>query len=376
MTKTATAVRDRDIEMRLNDIRGDIRKILDDKCMFRIQEVRGEGFPHTVINPTLDVAGLCNMGAFRVEVHPSLEIEMNYVAVMAHEYTHVWQAMSDQFKSGGKEGDLDFYDEENPENRFNVPFRGKLIVEGSANWGAYKVLDYYAADDCLRRLHPSQPDSFAAHPNFDQYWLGFLLCLHIETHYSFVELLHFLETGELHYRQPKFMRGPGYEEASLEAPSMYNQIYRDPRCAIFSELSGEMLVNQPEETGYRCLTPDHMTYPFQGEGKEMDSSSRINRFTYLADPQYAENPPVDFAPSVQSDGFAAHVAKCKIGSLLADRAVGQAVGDCLRQELRATGCFDCSMDMHCSVREVCHVHASGDRQASGLQKKVVDAASQ
>lgn len=351
----------KEIEMRLNDlVRICIIKVLDDKCMFHIEQIPGKGFLNVVVNP--QVAGVAGVwGPYRLELNPEVasKKEIEILAVLAHEFTHVWQNYSGQFKGGAYPGCLNYYDRDNPENPYNIPFRGRLIVEGSANWGEYKVLDYYAAEKFMLDLHPSHPSVYYHHPDFDEYWLGFLFCLYIEEHHSFVELIEFLQSGTLLHRDERFIRGLTSQRQFISDPSMYMQLYGDERLGILPHLLGSSSINDPDLGEYLCLRDRYyMNYPYAGEPHLMQEQALIGRFTYIKD---VTGPGLrSIAP--EAGIIEQHpVLKTPVGQLL-DR-----LEQCLREEIRALGCFECKLNEKCAIGDVCYVHASGDPEPAEPQ---------
>jgi len=102
--------------------------------------------------------------------------------ILAHEYFHHWQHSDGNFSAK-----LRFYDREHINHPLNIPFYGMLFVEGSANWGEIKVLDYYALVSIMIPIDQRR---------FDEYGEGFQVIKYIENRFGTGKLIEFLRDAE------------------------------------------------------------------------------------------------------------------------------------------------------------------------------------
>jgi len=125
-----------------------------------------------------NILGLCNHTNKTISISETLAPLHLIVEVIAHEYAHNWQNeyMSNLLKDS------------------NLPFKGKLLIEGFAQWMAFRVMDYFGAHTNLNEITLRGVDV----TNPDEYGLGFRLCRHIEGEYGgFSGLIDFIINGYL-----------------------------------------------------------------------------------------------------------------------------------------------------------------------------------
>lgn len=96
--------------------------------------------------------------------------------VIAHEYAHNWE-----FEEGNMCADL--------MDSGKVPFNGKLITEGFAQWVAFKTLDFYGLADYMEAIDLRE---------YDEYGEGFNLLKWIEDNVAgFHGVIDFVKTGKV-----------------------------------------------------------------------------------------------------------------------------------------------------------------------------------
>lgn len=130
------------------------------------------------LEPT--ILGTCSLKNQEILINETLSPLNVIVEVIAHEYTHNWQA-ENMSKSLQEK---------------SLPFDGKLYVEGFAQWVAFRIMDYLGHHVNLKSITLRGVDS----TNIDEYGLGFRICRHIEEQYGSSYLIEFIKKGKLKIR--------------------------------------------------------------------------------------------------------------------------------------------------------------------------------
>ena len=117
------------------------------------------------------------------------------VGLIAHEYAHSWQWQGDNF---------------NHELLANgeIPFEGKLFVEGFAMWVEFKVLDFYGLTQTLDQIKEFSTN---------EYRDGFHVVQQIEDELGFQGVFSFVKNGPLEYKGGlvKLYADAGFSASSL-----------------------------------------------------------------------------------------------------------------------------------------------------------------
>ncbi|MEI6809247.1 MAG: hypothetical protein WCN95_11055 [bacterium] len=370
--------------MILNHLRSRIVKILYDKCMFYIPEDRIAGLCWQ--NPVTAAPGFYHPSENAIHLwSPSCQekqlLEIDYTGILAHELTHCWQFVNQaQFSEK-----LRHYNYDNVEDEANIPHEGKLILEGCANWGQYKVLDYFAADELIRRLAPDMPSQTTSGMMslFKEYRDGFLLMLHLEYHCDFARLLYFLQTGELVYAP----MGALEKWRPLRTARDYEkQLYPDGRLGIDSPMA-QIPENWGESDGLCVRQAGYASYDHTTRGLS-DYVRDYPRLTYLK-PRIEARRDKKSTCEVVDDSGATAAAMGAFQSGVSERtwqrvrrtvdellsAAGQqreALHAFIKRELKLC-CTQCKFAKLCTVFDACHLHSCGkpDRSATALVEKLL-----
>jgi DEAD/DEAH box helicase domain-containing protein len=103
--------------------------------------------------------------------------EQDVITVLAHEYAHNWQWKG----SPGMSADL--------MDASKVPYyRGKLFIEGFAQFIEYKVADYYGFRNTMEEIH---------FRHYDEYAEGFQVLIWMQDNYGSMKVNEFIRTGKL-----------------------------------------------------------------------------------------------------------------------------------------------------------------------------------
>jgi len=125
--------------------------------------------------------------------------EIDAVETIAHEYAHNWE-----LDPGGVNMDTSLLEE-------SVPFNGRLVSEGFAQWVAFKTLDFFRLIDNMEKIELRE---------YDEYGEGFDLIYFIETRIGgFDGVLEFIQKGrvidrdtEKEYNLRQLLKESGVEE--------------------------------------------------------------------------------------------------------------------------------------------------------------------
>ena len=98
---------------------------------------------------------------------------------IAHEYAHNWAAENMVI-------DLDSFPPEYKRNKESSDFLKKIVIEGFAQWAAFKVMDFYGLEGNMADIHLRK---------YDEYGEGFQAFYWLEDHYGFQAVLDFVKTG-------------------------------------------------------------------------------------------------------------------------------------------------------------------------------------
>jgi hypothetical protein len=129
---------------RLQELRDRALAILEKKGALRIEDVFPVKFMNSVEERQFGGAlGIFSPSDRHVYIKPGLK-EALALEVCAHEYIHNWQ-----HEANLRTSVFASFNEQNVEDPTNIWFRGKMILEGQANWGAAKVMDYYGLRDTV-----------------------------------------------------------------------------------------------------------------------------------------------------------------------------------------------------------------------------------
>ena len=365
----------------LNDLKsalykklGRVLDLLDHHCMMTIPQEDRVDF---VFEDGMLAGGLFTGNLVKIHSPHSLQTtEFGYVRLFAHEYAHNWQAVSGQFASGR----LDYYNLQNVEDPQNIPYKGKLFVEGSACWAAYKVGTAYGNEMMLESLVAAPVEvyrpneelgqdegraaSFAqALPNEDEN--GFRFMVHLEYHLGFPQLLHFLATGELLYEMYE-----GRHDAYLyTSPIQYEQVYKDVRCGMKMTIEriGEDVEKHPQ-----CLNSDGYQRYEHTHGRRYDDD--ISRHTFLTrhDHGRGDQPGKEDTPRPAASLGLAHAEG------VTDSVLLEPIGTIDESRLATVNfcCAGCWWRDRCRVWEACHMHSSGARSTAELAKQLVGTGSE
>lgn len=155
-------------EKTYSDIKKDILHLFKNKLELEIKN------PAKLIVEKLEKASGLYCGDI-VKVVP--EIPEAYVYdVIAHEYAHNWE-----FEEGNMCAEL--------MDSNKVPFNGKLITEGFAQWVAFKILDFYGLADYMEMIDLDE---------YNEYGDGFDLMKWIEDNVAgFYGVIDFVKTGKV-----------------------------------------------------------------------------------------------------------------------------------------------------------------------------------
>ncbi|MGQ9846065.1 MAG: DEAD/DEAH box helicase [Bacteroidales bacterium] len=150
-----------------NDIKEEILHLFKNKLDLEIK------------NPAkLEVKELTNASGLYdgdVKVIPKIP-EASVYDVIAHEYAHNWE-----FEESNMCAELN--------DSTKVPFKGKLVSEGFAQWVAFKILDYYGLADYMGKIDLDE---------YNEYGDGFDLMKYIEDHIAgFYGVIEFVKTGKV-----------------------------------------------------------------------------------------------------------------------------------------------------------------------------------
>lgn len=144
----------------------------------RFEFVINDQYSISRANLDSNILGLCNYNNKIISISNTLAPLHLIVEVIAHEYTHNWQ--NEHMSKTLKES--------------NIPFDGKLFIEGFAQWVAFRVMDYFGIHSNLTEITLRGVDVL----NPDEYGLGFRICRFIEEKYGgFSGLVDFFIKGYL-----------------------------------------------------------------------------------------------------------------------------------------------------------------------------------
>jgi len=373
-SRQGTQVDDEMLLTRLGNLVVTIADVLEDKCMFSIPVGRGE--KRNIAGLYFDRDSPCPgyYDASNNTVHvwppsgPDREplLERDYIAILAHEYTHCWEFTNpEQFSPK-----LIYYNMDDVEDLLNIPYAGKLFAEGAANWGESKVLDYFGIDELVENLKPDAHKKVlqGMHPDFSEYDAGYRLMLHLEYHSDFARMLYFLETGEIHYNP----REERLHRPFLSAPRDYEEwIYPNWQLYILAAMT-----NIPAHWGpdaALCIRREgYSRMPHSTRGKA-DFPKDCVRRTYLLAPRrrmYVDPPIPDLSDEqrasleqvMPSDPGGSTMAQ--ILNLTGPKGNKQAKQDARLAECLADlrfSCARCSLAKSCSPLDACHLHSCGER---------------
>ncbi len=126
-----------------------------------------------------NIIGLYSNG--KVEILSSIGQEKNVVEVIAHEYAHNWQFVNNNMHKDLMEK--------------NLPYNGKIFIEGFAQWVAFRTMDFYGLHENMTNVTLRGVD---VPDEGDEYGVGFMLCRYIEENFTgFSGLIEFMKTGVL-----------------------------------------------------------------------------------------------------------------------------------------------------------------------------------
>ena len=158
----------------LNDGQKKILKIFQDRFNFEINEL----YPVRRANLEENLLGLCDHNKKTVFIKNDMTPLNFIIEVIAHEITHNWQIENMTKLLGG--GD--------------IPFDGKLFIEGFAQWMEFRVMDFLGLHNNMEKITLLSIDS----KNPNEYGLGFRICRFIEENYGFGSLIEFIKTEEFY----------------------------------------------------------------------------------------------------------------------------------------------------------------------------------
>jgi hypothetical protein len=349
-------------------------KVLRDKCTFEITSDRRALF---YFNPDISTPGVYLSGSNQLYVWPPSKglKEQDYIFLLAHEYTHNWQFTSNRFHPR-----LRYYNFDNAADPNNIPFRGRLFLEGCARWAEVQVCDHFGLDAHMIEIRND--------PQFSEYELGYKLFLFLEYHCDFARLVDFLQTAEILVRLPS---DQGWQLVRT-AEDYVRYLYDDGRLAILGPMAS------PLGPRSRCL---EAVPAYAAPGGENEMLRKLSKATYLAVSQRSDC-------HVQDDGNSHPDISAFLNSLKGTLALSfdpeepiLKILDSLdretKQELKFH-CLDCPRSGKresaekkkgekaslegpeekspvCSVFDACHLHSSGDqgRSTTDLLRKINEA---
>jgi DEAD/DEAH box helicase domain-containing protein len=193
----------------LKDIAQIVLRVLKDKLGIEIQNPVSTSFMDKKMSEKYKrIAGFWDLEHNIIAMQPG-HSELYYFDVLTHEYFHDWQSKSGKFNNEV----LTYYSTHYIDDLANIPFRGKLIVEGSANWAEFKAIDYFNLSGEMLRLN---------HQHFDQYGEGFHFIRFLESLYGMKGVFDFFESLILKDRNGQIkafddFRSQLYTESGVEA---------------------------------------------------------------------------------------------------------------------------------------------------------------
>jgi len=312
---------------------GVIRRVLRDRCALEVPAEHQQTVGYDDASPT---GGYCKGIQIRVwSPEKSGWSERQYIKVLAHEMTHFWQALSGQFSP-----QLMAYDFDNIEAETNIPFRGRLFVEGCAEWVCSHVCSYYGFAHEMSQIRQAWGDS--------EYDFGYRLFLFLEYHTDIARLLHLLSSGEILVEPERQQQG----WRLLRSPRDYEvHLYNDPRLGLLTQMTSAGW-DRPEDV--QCLRR-YEQYPHGAVRGPLGASQDAPRGSYILG--RAASVPDEAEDRFKADLQARHRFGFRlddpIGSVLAK--IGRKAADDL-----ALQCRRCSEREKCTVFQACHLHSSGE----------------
>jgi len=164
----------------LKNIAAEVVRILKDKLGVEIQNPVSAIFMDKILSTQCDAAGFWDPARNIIAMQPGFS-ESWYMDILSHEYFHDWQGKSGKFSAV-----LKYYSHEYIDDPKNILFRGKFLIEGSANWAEFRAIDFFNLGEEMANLN---------HRHFDQYGEGFHFIRYIEATSGFNEVFKFLETA-------------------------------------------------------------------------------------------------------------------------------------------------------------------------------------
>jgi len=230
----------REDTLKLRDIRTKVFDILNKKAGIVIENPFDEKFMNADDRKWISesTAGLCHGGKETMFFRGGYK-EAELIDLCAHEYIHNWQI------EGNLKPEFYFFDADDIENENNIWFEGKIFLEGQANWGAAKVMDFFGIREMIFR---EEIKAYA------QYREGLILINELERVYGLHKLISILKTGIINNNQSV-------------TSAIIRKWYDDT--GIKSMIQG--LADQKITAGnMKCITSDYL-----------DKTSDFNRITYF-----------------------------------------------------------------------------------------------
>jgi hypothetical protein len=268
----------REDTVKFREIRNKILNILKMKAGMIIRQPYQEKFMSDDDLKWISASGLCHVDQKTIYIKGGYT-EATLIDICAHEYIHNWQ-----FENNMNPVYM-YFNEHNIDDEANIWFGGKMFVEGQANFGAAKVLDYYGLREMVYR---DEVEGYA------QYREGFILLNEMEKKYGLHKLNSIL-------REAKFENG---EQITADT---INQWY--DKTGVKSLIQGVTteLIN---EGFMKCLQIEYL-----------DKTRDFHRLTYfmqhIINPAVSDNNPLLYEFLKDGDGVSEEMSN-KIWKIIKD----------------------------------------------------------
>lgn len=268
----------REDTVKFREIRNKILNILKMKAGMIIRQPYQEKFMSDDDLKWISASGLCHVDQKTIYIKGGYT-EATLIDICAHEYIHNWQ-----FENNMNPVYM-YFNEHNIDDEANIWFGGKMFVEGQANLGAAKVLDYYGLREMVYR---DEVEGYA------QYREGFILLNEMEKKYGLHKLNSIL-------REAKFENG---EQITADT---INQWY--DKTGVKSLIQGVTteLIN---EGFMKCLQIEYL-----------DKTRDFHRLTYfmqhIINPAVSDNNPLLYEFLKDGDGVSEEMSN-KIWKIIKD----------------------------------------------------------
>ena len=265
-----------------------------------------------------NVAGLWHRKENVIALIPGYD-EYFYFDILSHEYFHDWQSKSQElFKK-----ELLYYNKENIMDPNNLLFSGKIIVEGSANWAEFKIIDYYS----MGRIKAG-----IAQKHFDQYGEGFKLIMWIEANFGIKGVFEFFKTLEIG------------DSINFVDPTQRREIYNQ------ASVTAAVLGKEKEirdNGGLKCL-------------EYLGRLHNLVCISYFCDPT---------KPRAIQELGKDEISKKNI-KFSSMKKVIEINKELVKKNFPA--CLNCKSNSQCSLYDACHLHSSEEKLTSKLLKEIIN----